>query len=101
MHLRGRFDNCAFSKKKVKTHSTITNECVLQQMKELSDTLTFLPENIETCKSMDIFENPEEERKFQEKNLRSFMHTLEMEKENACNCAWCIQTPKDEVEAMK
>ena len=48
MQLKGRFGNCTFAKKKVKTYTPITNENILQEMKELSDIFKFLPENIET-----------------------------------------------------
>ena len=66
MKLRGRFENLNCSKKKVKTFSPITNEHVLQEMKEPNDLFPFLPENIETCKSTDIFKKTEKGRKFQE-----------------------------------
>ena len=44
--LRGRFGNFAFAKKKVKNFSPITNENILQEIKELSDSFPFLPDNV-------------------------------------------------------
>ena len=74
---------------------------MLQEMKELNDLFPFLPDNIETCKSADMFKKTEDGRKFQEIHFRSTICTFQMEKVNGWNCAWCIQRPDDEAEAMK
>ena len=79
MQLRGRFDNCTFAKRKVKTYNSITNEEMLQEIKELSELFAFLPENFETCKSNEILKKTEEGRKFQETCFRSAMCTLQIE----------------------
>ena len=76
MKLRDRFDNCIFSKRKVKTFNHISNECMLQEMKELSEIFAFLQENIDTFKSTNMLKKTEEVRKFKEIHFHGTMRAL-------------------------
>ena len=44
--LRGRFINCVFAKKKIQTHVPISKEYTVEEMINLSNKITFLPENL-------------------------------------------------------
>ena len=58
----------------------MSNEQMLEEMMNLSNKFKFLPENLEKCKSADVFKKSEEGRTFQQLHYHSNMHSLQMEK---------------------
>lgn len=98
---RGRFGNCAYSKKKMQTRAPISNEHIVEEMNKLSKLFSFLPDNLEKCKSNDIFKKTEEGRQYQLAHFRSNMRALQLVKVDGCNCAWCVILPKNKEECYE
>ena len=71
--LRGQFVNCMFTNNKMKTYTPIKNEHIVEEMMNLSTKFKFLPENLENCKSSDVFKKLEEDRALRQPHYRSNM----------------------------
>ena len=70
-------------------------------MMNLSVKFKFLPENLEKCKSVDMFKKSEEGRLFQQLHYRSNICSLQMDKVDGYNCAWCSLPPKNKEETIR
>ena len=66
-----------------------TAEEMHAELKCLHERFPFVPDDLETCKSGEMFNKIEEVKSWKEKHLRTCAYDVQLDNSESCECAWC------------